>query len=657
MRKVFRELKSLDEVKELVMKYELPERKEVVSIWDALGRVLAEDIVSPVDVPGFDRAMLDGYAVRAEDTFWADEDNPVEFKVVGEASAGRFFPGEVGRGEAVEVATGAPIPKGANAVVREELTSKKEERVLVFRAVSPGENIQGAGSDVRSGETIAYRGSTLTPRDLGVLAAAGIKEVPVIAKPKVGIFSTGDELVQPGGELSYGKIYDVNSVTIFASVLEDGGEPEFLGILPDDYEEIKASLASGLRDFDLLLISGSTSAGAGDIIYRVLNELGPPGVIVHGISIHPGKPTVIAEANGKLVVGLPGYPTSCLTVYRELVSPLIRKWSGKLYGDEKEVLARVAERIYGERGRRDLLPVHIVRDGELLVFPVPTGSEAISTLSRADGYVIMEELREILEEGELVKVKLFTNKIADLSVIGSHCLGLELILAEMRKLGYQIKFVPVGSTGGFKAIARGEADIAGVHAFDPETMDYNKPFLRKFSLEEAAVLVRGYRRSQGLIVGKGNPKGIRGIRDLLEREDVVIVNRNKGSGTRILLDHLIKLEAEQLGLSFEEAVGRIKGYWSEAKSHNAVAAAVKNGIADVGIGIKTVARLYDLDFIPLVEENYDFLVRRTSLGKKSVIEFLRILRDPEFRNKMNSLDGIIAKEDMGCFIDNYERGI
>ena len=645
MRKVFRHLKSLEEVKDLIMRYERPERRERVPIWDAFGRILAEDIVSRVDVPGFDRVMLDGYAVRAEDTFWADEDNPVELKIIGVASAGHPFPGEVGEREAVEVATGAPMPRGANSVVKEEFTVRKGDSILVMRSVAPGENVQGAGSDVRVGETVAYRGTRLTAREIGILAAVGIREVEVLSRPRVGIFSTGDELAQPGEALGYGKIYDVNSSSLIASVLEDGGEPTFLGILPDDYETIRDSLKRDLEKFDIILISGSTSVGAGDVMYRVLEELGPPGVIVHGIAMHPGKPTVIAEAKGKLVIGLPGYPTSCLTVYREIVSPLIRKWSGKSLEIEKEIIGRAAERIIGERGRRDLLPVHIVKDEEFLVFPVPTGSEAISTLSRADGYVEMEELRELIEEGETVRVKLFTDRIADISMIGSHCIGLELIMAEMRRRGFRIKSVFVGSSGGFKAIARGEADLAGVHAFDPETMEYNIPFMRKFSIEDKAILIRGYKRIQGLIVARGNPKGIKGIRDILERRDIVIMNRNKGSGTRILLDYLLKVEAERMGIDISEAIKDIRGYWNEAKSHNAVAIAIKNGIADVGIGIKTVAGLYNLDFIPIAEENYDFLIRRSSMGKRAIEEFIEILR--EFRSKLNELDGIEVSDDIG----------
>jgi len=217
LRKVFRHLKSLEEVKDLIMRYERPERRERVPIWDAFGRILAEDIVSRVDVPGFDRVMLDGYAVRAEDTFWADEDNPVELKIIGVASAGHPFPGEVGEREAVEVATGAPMPRGANSVVKEEFTVRKGDSILVMRSVAPGENVQGAGSDVRVGETVAYRGTRLTAREIGILAAVGIREVEVLSRPRVGIFSTGDELAQPGEALEYGKIYDVNSSSLIAS--------------------------------------------------------------------------------------------------------------------------------------------------------------------------------------------------------------------------------------------------------------------------------------------------------------------------------------------------------------------------------------------------------------------------------------------------------
>ncbi len=651
MRKIFRRLSDLSEVFNILSRYPPPERIEEVSLSNALGRVLAEDIVSNIDVPSFDRAAVDGYAVRAEDTFWADEDNPARLKVIGKSSAGHPFLGEIGPNEAIEIATGAAIPRGANAVVMEEYTSREGSQILVYKAASPGDHIHGAGSDIRRGETVVYKGTVLSAREIGVLAAVGVKEVKVFSKPRIGIFSTGDELTPLGQPLEFGKIYDVNSFTIFSSVKRDGGLPIMLGILPDSYEKIKEALNDALERFDLVLLSGSTSVGAGDIMYKILDELGPPGVLVHGIAIHPGKPTIIADSKGKLIIGLPGYPTSALTIYNTIVSPLIRRWSKKLEEGEKVVRAIAAERIFGEKGRKDLLPVHLVRNREILAFPVPTGSEAITTLSRADGYIVLEKNQEIVEEGEEVLVYLYEGaRIADVSVIGSHCLGLELILSELRSKGHYVKTVFLGSTGGFKAVSRKEADISGVHALDPETGQYNIPFMERFSLRGKAILVRGYIREQGFIVQRGNPKDIRSIRDLLERDDLTIINRNKGSGTRILFDSLLRKEAKEEGIPFNELVKRIKGYWNEAKSHSAVAAAVYYGIADVGIGIKTAARLYDLDFIHLADERYDFLVRRDSAGKPAVRDFMSLLTEPRIRRGLEELDGIKVNDDMGRII-------
>ncbi len=644
MRKVFRSLAKLEDVLSLLSRYELSDVEEV-PIENSVGRSLAEDVYSNVDVPPFDRVALDGYAVRAEDTFGADEDRPVELRVIGRAAAGHPFTGELKEGEAVEVATGAPLPRGANSVVVEEYTAREGDLLLVYRSVAPGDNVQGAGSDIRRGELVLPKGTLITPRDVGALAAIGLRKIKVRRRPRVVIYSTGDELVNPGEELSYGRIYDVNQYTLASSVLEDGGEPILGGKLPDSEETIKESLREAVKKADLVLISGSTSVGAGDVIYRVLNELGQPGVLVHGIAIHPGKPTIIADIGGKLVIGLPGYPTSALTAYNVLVSPLIRRWSGLGQEEERVLKAVVAERITGEKGRKDLLPVHLVKDDDYLVFPVPTGSEAITTLSRADGFIIMEEEQEIIEEGREVLVHLYgRGAVPDLSVLGSHCLGLELLLSKLRDKGLSVKSVYVGSTGGFKAIRQREADIAGVHALDPETGLYNVSYMKKFSLEGVAILVRGYVREQGLILARGNPKGIRSIADLF-RDDVVMINRNRGSGTRIMIDLLLKREAEKLGREFKPQL--IRGYWMEAKSHNAVAAAVANGVVDVGIGVKAVAKLYDLDFVPLFKENYDFVIRRASLDKKGVREFLSLLKDGPTREELSNIEGIEVPDDMG----------
>ncbi len=662
-RKVFRRLSTVDQVRsEIWSRLRGFERSvEEVPLSDALGRVLAEDIVSPVDIPGFDRSTKDGYAVRAEDTFGADQENPVSLRVVGVASAGRPFRGNVGEGEAVEIATGAPIPTGTDAVVMVEYTRRSGDVVHVYRAVAPGENVQSAGRDINLGETLAWRGDIVGPREIGVLAAAGVDRIKVYSRPKVAVISTGDELAPQGTSLEYGMIYDINGPALCASIREDGGEPVYLGIARDEESEIARLIHEGLSRADLLVVSGSTSAGAGDVIYRVLDGIGEPGVFVHGVAMHPGKPTVVAQVGQKLAFGLPGNPTSAMTAYRAFVGPVVRYLAGLEPEPESlRVRATLAERTRAARGRRDFLPVHLVRDaeGNVMAFRVPGGSEAITTFSRADGILEVPEEVEYLEEGESVTVTLLDpdRGPADLSIVGSHCLGLEELLrvARSRLRGSRVKVVSVGSTGGFLAVRKGEADMAGVHALDPATGEYNVPFLRSMGVSEVAILVRGYVRVQGLIVAPGNPKRIRGVEDLL-RPDVRMLNRNPGSGTRILMDWLTEELARERGVDVEELRSSIRGYQSVAKSHAAVASAVKAGLVDVGPGIEAAARLRGLDFIPLWRERYDFLVRIDRLPKREVQALLETLRSVAFRKALDRLPGIEADERTGEVIHDPRR--
>ncbi len=328
MRKVFRDVVTIDESRKLLFTHFKPERKtEVVPLHLATGRVLARDVYALTDVPPFDRATMDGYAVRAEDTFDAEEDNPVTLKVLGEVEAGKKPEVEVERGKAVEIATGAMVPKGANAVVMVEYTRRRGDEIDVFRPVSPGENIMYAGSDVMAGELIAREGTKLTHREIGLMAACGISEVEVYRKPRVAVISTGNELVRPGEKLEEGKIYDVNSYSIAAAVEENGGEAIIIGIARDNEEEMRSTIAKALKEADFVITSGSTSAGAGDVMYRILDDFNP-GVIVHGIAIKPGKPAVIALSDSKPIFGLPGYPTSAMTVFEVIVAPIIREMAG-----------------------------------------------------------------------------------------------------------------------------------------------------------------------------------------------------------------------------------------------------------------------------------------------------------------------------------------
>jgi putative molybdopterin biosynthesis protein len=643
MRKVFRELKSLDEVRRILDDLTIDLGVEEIPILEAYNRVLAEDVYAKVDVPPFDRATMDGFAVKAEDTFLAEEDKPIKLKIVGNVRAGELPRVEVERGCAVEISTGAVMPKGANAVVMVEYTTVRDDYVYVYKPVAPMENVASAGSDAMAGELIVRKGKVLSAREIGLIASAGVDRVKVFRKPRVAVISTGDEIVEVGKPLGMGKIYDVNLYTITSKVRECGCEAVPMGVVGDDYHEIRRTVENALKICDIVITSGSTSAGLGDVIYRVFEELGE--VLVHGIAVKPGKPTVIAKSENKVLFGLPGYPVSALMIFEVVVAPFLRKLTG-LREERNRVKAVLQVKTYSDVGRREFKPVALVKTDRFIAYPFTTYSGSISTLAKADGFIEIPENVAFLEEGEEVDVILFGDyKPSDLVIIGSHCLGVDLLI---ELSGVDAKVINVGSTGGLLAVKRGEADLAGTHLLD-ESGVYNVPFIKRLGLKDV-ILVKGYEREQGFIVAKGNPKGIRGFEDLL-REDVVFINRNPGSGTRVLIDMELKELAEKLGLSFEEVKKRIRGYDVEAKTHTAVAVAVLMGKADVGVGIRTVAERYGLDFIPLRPEEYDFVVRKDRLGKESVKRFLETLRSEEFRKAVKKLKGIRVTENTGTIID------
>jgi len=655
-RKVFRTLLSLEDAKRRIYESFSPHPlgAEEISVSRALGRAIAEDIQCPIDVPGFDRASMDGYAVRASDIFDADEKRPVKLRIVGAVEAGDDPRIEIRSGEVAEISTGAPIPKGANAVVMVEYTQRTGDLVDIFRAANPGENIMAAGSDLMAGELVLRKGQRLSPRELGVLSAMGLKSVKVYSRPRVAVISTGNELVPLGGPLTYGRIYDINANAIAGAVEDCGGEVIFETVARDTLEDLKEKIASGLHQADIVITSGGTSAGAGDLLYRILNSFGRPGILVHGLAVKPGKPTVVAIVNGKTVFGLPGYPTSALTIFTILVRPIIRRMSGVSEDEQaRPLLAKCALKIFSAKGRREFLPVHVIQDesGGFLAYPTTEGSGAISSLAMADGFIEIREEAQFLEEGENVEVRLFspTLSLADLVVMGSHCIGLDILIECLRRASpsFQAKIVNVGSIGGLHAVKRGEADVAGIHLLDEASREYNSPFLKRYGLSEQAVIVRGYVRQQGLIIAKGNPKGIHGIEDLLTK-DVTFTNRNRGSGTRILFDLYLKRIADQRMTAIEELTSRMRGYESEAKSHSAVAAAVLHGKADAGLGIRTVAERSELDFIPIAEEHYDFLVLKRRLEKEGVKKLVGALKSDEFRAALQrQAPGLVPSAETG----------
>ncbi|MFH0748666.1 MAG: molybdopterin biosynthesis protein [Candidatus Bathyarchaeota archaeon] len=657
--KVFRELLSVPEAKRRLTEHFVPQPVggETLPLESCFGRVLSSDIEASIDVPPFDRASMDGFAVHAEDTFGAEEDQPISLKVVGQIGAGENPRVALENGEAAEISTGAPIPQGANAVVMVEYTWQDDDSLRVYRAVSPGENIMAAGSDIMAGELILRKGDFLTPRETGVLSAIGVTKVDVFRKPLVAVISTGNEVISPGAFLEYGKIYDINSRSIADSVLECGGVPSFLGIAGDEKSAIRSKIEEGFRKSDIVILSGGTSAGVGDLVYRIIDELGKPGILVHGVSVKPGKPLIIAVVNGKPLFGLPGYPTSALMMFNVFVRPVLREMAGlKAEAERMMVEAKTAEKIESSLGRYQYLPVNLVQteSGTYHVYPVPGESGAITTLAEADGFIEVSGDRAFLSEGEDVLVELFSPELkpADLLIIGSHCVGIDLLLRLMRqkKTGFRSKVINTGSSGGMVAIRRGQADIAGTHLLDEKSGEYNIPFLDRYEITEKAVLVRGYVREQGLIVAHGNPKNIQSLEDLVD-QGLSVMNRNPGSGTRILLDMLLREAAKKRGISLSQLISGIKGYQAEAKSHSAVAVAVLQGKADVGLAIRAVAELYGLDFIPIAAEQYDFLIQKSSLLKPAVKSFLEVLKSKEFKGELKQrLPGLSPTEDTGTVI-------
>jgi putative molybdopterin biosynthesis protein len=645
-----------------------PLEPEQIGLAEALGRVLARDVVAPVDVPGFDRSNVDGFAVRAEDTYGASEGQPRRLPVNREMLATGIAPTQpVAPGTATAIATGAVVPRGADAVVMIEHTDLEEpEKITVRRPVAPGANITFAGTDIGRGETVLRRGELLTSRETGVLAALGLDGVSVVRRPRVAIVSTGDELVPPGKPLGPGLIYDSNATVLADAVRELGGEPVSFGVVPDDPERLEQVLRRALA-CDVILLSGGTSKGAGDISYRVVANLGRPGIVAHGVALKPGKPLCLAavtvggepKAPTKRtipVVVLPGFPTSAIFTFHEFVAPVIRQLAGRPADPKAIVRARLPIRVNSERGRTEYLLVGLVENPEnrgskiedrgsresgglidprssildprpsLAAYPMGKGSGSVTTFSRADGFVIIPRQREYLEAGDIVEVHLLGQGLrpADLVVIGSHCVGLDYLLGQLQEQGFRSKFLAVGSTGGLNAARRGECDLAGIHLLDPKTNTYNRPFLTG-----DLTLIPGYGRLQGIVHRKGDARFEgRSISEAVARAladaECVLVNRNRGSGTRVLIDRLL-------------GEARPAGYWAEARSHNAVAAAVAQRRADWGVAIAPVAKDAGLGFLPLQDEQYDFVVPKARMDRPPVKAFREILEKEETRQALAAM--------------------
>jgi len=608
-----------------------PLGKEAVSLQQALGRVLADDVLADVDVPGFDRSNVDGFAVQAKDTFGAMEETPRSVRVNDEVLAPGVLPDKaVVTGYATPMATGGMLPRGADAVLMVEYSELVESEsghfIEIRRPLTSGENVSYAGTDIARGETVLRAGQHLTSREIGVLAALGLAEISVFRRPRVAIFSTGNEIVAPGNPLRLGAVYDSNAAIIGAAVEELGGIPVHLGVIPDDEDALACALAQGLQS-DVVVFSGGTSKGAGDLSYRVVHGLHNPGVVAHGVALKPGKPICLAVTDGKPVVILPGFPTSAIFTFHEFLAPVIRAYAGLPLERRQSIEATLPIRVNSERGRTEYLLVGLVQ-GEhgILAYPMGKGSGSVTTFSGADGFITIHQHTEILDSGSSVSVQLLGERLepADLIIIGSHCVGLDLLSGKLIRQGIRVKSLYVGSMGGLAAVKREECDVAGVHIMDPATGEYNRPLLTS-----SLSLVRGYGRMQGIVYRRNDVRFEGKQRDAaigvaLRETDCVMVNRNAGSGTRIIIDKLL-------------GEHRPTGYGTQTKSHNAVAAAVSQGRADWGVAIDTVARQYGLGFIPLQEEQYDFIVPTTRLKRPEIRAFCALLKDARVREELHTL--------------------
>jgi putative molybdopterin biosynthesis protein len=625
-----------------------PRGVETVALEAALGRVLATDVTSPVDVPSFDRSNVDGFAVVAEDTFGASEEVPRSTLLADEVIHTGIVPTTIVRpGVAVAIATGGMMPRGADAVVMIEHADVVQGPVgaiqdpaeagpydrtgtlRIGRAVNAGSGVSFAGTDITAGETVLRRGQILTSRDTGVLAAIGVARVDVWRKPVVAILSTGDEIIAPGQPMQPARIYDSNAQVLADAVRELGGEPHRLGITPDDADALRAKVQEALDFADIVLLSGGTSKSAGDISYRIVAELTDPGIVAHGVALKPGKPICLAATRGRPVVVLPGFPTSAIFTFHEFVAPVLSAMAGRTHAVHASVQARLAVRVNSEIGRTEYLLVGLVEatdPGTLAAYPMGQGSGSVTTFSRADGFTTIDRHEEIVPAGTMVNVHLLGRELqlADLVVIGSHCIGLDYLLGELEKQGVRPKFMAVGSLAGLEAARRGECDVAGIHLLDPESGEYNVPFLTP-----ALDLIPGYGRLQGIVFRKGDGRfegrsAEDAIVAAIADDSCVMVNRNPGSGTRALIDRLLRGK-------------KPVGHAAQPRNHNAVAAAVVQGRADWGVTLDRIARNAGLGFIPVQHEQYDFVVPTTRVQRPGVQALRARLSDARTREALARL--------------------
>lgn len=596
----------------------LTTKTEEIAVTDSLDRVLAQAVFARRNSPLYDSAAMDGIAVISERTRGADESRPLELKRGGDY---------------IVVDTSDPVRLPYDAVIMAEVLHETgDDSVLIRAAAAPWQHVRPVGEDIVQGEMLLPGGHKIRPIDIGVLLSAGITSVAVCERPKVAIFPTGTELIAPDDEPEDGAIIESNSYMLKAMVAKAGGIPSRFPPVPDDYGLIKEKLSDACGQFDMVLVNAGSSAGTEDFTVHVLRELGE--VVVHGVAMKPGKPVILSVVNGKPVIGVPGYPVSAYLACENFVLPVIAAMCGSRPESGKTVKATLTRRLVSSLKHREYVRVKVGRVGERLVAsPLARGAGAAMSLVRADGFCIVEQDSEGAEAGSEVEVVLHRDlNSLDKTVvsIGSHDLILDIIADMLPNLfnGANLSSAHVGSMGGILALKNGEAHIAPVHLLDENSGTYNEKILTSLLADRPMALIKGVGRTQGIMVRGGNPSGITGVKDLSRCR---YINRQRGAGTRVLLDYMLK----QAKIEPES----ISGYDREAATHMAVAAAIAGGSADAGMGILSAVKVMDLDFIPVGNEEYDFAVPAEYLELQHVQAFIKTLKHPDFLKKLDELGG------------------
>ena len=592
---------------------------ELVSVQNAFGRITARAVYAAICAPHYAASAMDGIAVHAKDTFGATETTPV-----------RLTPQQY-----MVVDTGDPVPEDCDAVIMvEDIVRGEDESVTIYAAAAPWQHIRQIGEDICAGEMILASYMEVTPAAIGAMIAGGVLEIEVIKKPVIGIIPTGDEIVAPCADPKPGDILEFNSSIFSAMVQEWGAEAKTYPIVPDRFDAIREMVAGAADECDIVLLNAGSSAGREDYSVSVIRELGD--VVYHGIAIKPGKPAILGLRGAVPILGVPGYPVSGIIVIEELLKPLVAEWFHSNMAPAQLATATLTRPVVSGLKYQEFVRVRMGEvGGKLTASPLSRGAGVVSSFMKADGILEVPQGTEGYEAGEEVQVRLLSTpeKLQNtLVVIGSHDPLLDEVADMMHRADPTVFMSSshVGSMGGIMAIRRGEAHAGGCHLLDTETGVYNLSFLKKYFPNGGIRLVRCVGRQQGLMLAKGNPLDIKEFADIA-KNGVRYVNRQKGSGTRVLMDYL----CEQYAVN----VSDIYGYEREELTHTSVAAQIANGSADAGMGIYSAAQLYDLDFLPICIEEYDLIIPDHAWETPVVQQLIATLKSPAFREKMLAMGG------------------